>query len=227
MGESGVRIDWEKTPLIPVVVQDAESKEVLMLAYMNREAFELSRDTGYAHYYSRSRKRLWKKGETSGHVQEIVRMFLDCDGDTLLLLVHQHGVACHTGRRSCFFTDVATQETTQAPEVDTAATYGVIDTLYHTILERRHADPETSYTAKLLQGKENSMLKKIVEEAGEFCFAVKDDDEAEIVYEAADLTYHVLVALGKKEISPDRVRQELARRFGIGGLEEKKSRNPS
>ncbi len=227
MGESGVRIDWEKTPLIPVVVQDAESDEVLMLAYMNEEAFELSRDTGYAHYYSRSRKRLWKKGESSGHVQEIVQMLLDCDGDTLLLRVRQHGVACHTGRRSCFFTDVATNETTHAPEVDTAAAYGVVDTLYHTILERKNADPETSYTAKLLQGKENSMLKKIVEEAGEFCFAVKDDDESEIVYEAADLAYHVLVALGKKEISPDRVRQELARRFGIGGLEEKRSRNRS
>ena len=225
MSEAVLRIDWQKNPLIPAVVQDADTKEVLMLAYMNEEAFNLTRDTGYAHYYSRSRKRLWKKGESSGHVQEVVQMLLDCDADTLLLLVHQHGVACHTGRKSCFFTDVKKSETISDPQVDTAAAYGVVDTLYHTILDRKHADPKNSYTAKLLQGKENSMLKKIVEEAGEFCFAVKDDDEAEIVYEAADLTYHVLVALGKKEISPDRVRQELARRFGISGIEEKNSRN--
>ena len=222
-----IAIDWEKTPLIPAIVQDVSTKEVLMLAYMNQEAFEKSRDTGYAHYYSRSRKRLWKKGETSGHTQEIVQMMLDCDGDTLLLLVHQRGVACHTGRKSCFFTDIQKGETVSEAEVDTTAMYGVIDTLYHTILERKNGDPKASYTAKLLQGEENGMLKKIVEEAGEFCFAVKDDNEEEIIYECADLTYHVLVALGKKEISPDRIKQELARRFGMSGLEEKKSRSNS
>ncbi len=225
MGEAVMKIDWEKTPLVPAIVQDAETKEVLMLAYMNREAFELSRDTGFAHYYSRSRKRLWKKGETSGHTQEIVQMLLDCDADTLLLLVRQKGVACHTGRKSCFFTDIETEKTISDKVVDTATVYGVIDTLYHTILERKNGDPSKSYTAKLLQGKENSMLKKVVEEAGEFCFAVKDDDEEAIVYECADLTYHVLVALGKKEISPDRIKQELARRFGMSGIEEKNSRN--
>ena len=224
MGETVLKIDWRKTPLIPVVVQDADTKEVLMLAYMNEEAFNLSRETGYAHYYSRSRKRLWKKGETSGHTQEIVQMLLDCDADTLLLIVHQKGVACHTGRKSCFFTDIRAEKTVSEAEVDATAMYGVVDALYHTILERRHADPKSSYTAKLLQGKENSLLKKVVEEAGEFCFAVKDDDEEEIIYEAADLAYHVLVALGKKEISPDRVKQELARRFGMSGIEEKNSR---
>jgi len=159
-----IAIDCEKTPLIPAIVQDVSTKEVLMLAYMNQEAFEKRRDTGYAHYYSRSRKRLWKKGETSGHTQEIVQMMLDCDGDTLLLLVHQRGVACHTGRKSCFFTDIQKGETVSEAEVDTTAMYGVIDTLYHTILERKNGDPKASYTAKLLQGKENGMLKKIVEE---------------------------------------------------------------
>ena len=219
------KIDWEKNPLIPVVVQDIETKDVLMLAYMNEEAFNLSRDTGFAHYYSRSRKRLWKKGESSGHTQEIVKMLLDCDGDTLLLQVRQKGVACHTGRRSCFFNDIETEKEICAPQVDTAAAYGVVDTLYHTILERKGADPKSSYTAKLLQGSENGMLKKVVEEAGEFCFAVKDRNEDEIIYECADLAYHVLVALGKREISPDRIRQELARRFGMSGIEEKNSRN--
>ncbi|BBG64944.1 phosphoribosyl-AMP cyclohydrolase / phosphoribosyl-ATP pyrophosphatase [Hydrogenimonas sp.] len=219
-----VEPDWEKSPLVPVVVQDADTKDVLMLAYMNKEAFDLSRDTGYAHYYSRSRKRLWKKGESSGHTQEIVKMLLDCDADTLLLQVHQKGVACHTGRKSCFFNDIESQRATTESEVDTAAVYGVIDRLYHTILERKRSDPESSYTAKLLQGNENSMLKKIVEEAGEFCFAVKDDNEEEIIYECADLVYHTLVALGKKGVSPDLIRQELARRFGVSGIEEKNSR---
>lgn len=218
------KIDWQKSALIPVVVQDAETKEVLMLAYMNQEAFELSRDTGYAHYYSRSRKRLWKKGESSGHTQEIVKMLLDCDGDTLLLQVHQKGVACHTGRETCFFNDLKTEQITSEPKVDTTAAYGVVDTLYHTILERKGADPKSSYTAKLLQGDENGMLKKVIEEAGEFCFAVKDNNEDEIIYECADLAYHVLVALGKKGVTPDRVRQELARRFGMSGIEEKNSR---
>jgi len=220
-----IEIDWQKDPLIPAIVQDAETGEVLMLAYMNEEAFKKSKETGFAHYYSRSRKRLWKKGETSGHTQQIVQMMLDCDGDTLLLKVHQQGVACHTGRKSCFFTDIGAGETTGEPQVDTTALYGVIDTLYHPILARKNAAPKSSYTAKLLQGKENSLLKKVVEEAGELCFAVKDDDEEEIIYECADLTYHVLVALGKKEISPDRIKQELARRFGISGIEEKNSRN--
>ncbi len=221
-----IEIDWQKNPLVPVVVQDADTKDVLMLAYMNKEAFDLSRSTGYAHYYSRSRKRLWKKGESSGHTQEIVQMLLDCDADTVLLQVHQKGVACHTGRKSCFFNDVNSQEpTTTKSEVDPSSVYGVADTLYHTILERRNSDPKSSYTAKLIQGSENGMLKKVVEEAGEFCFAFKDDNEDEIVYECADLVYHVLVALGKKEISPDRIRQELARRFGMSGIEEKNSRD--
>ena len=220
-----IDIDWQKNPLIPAIVQDADTKEVLMLAYMNKEAFEKSKESGFAHYYSRSRKRLWKKGESSGHTQQIVQMMLDCDGDTILLLVNQKGVACHTGRKSCFFTDIQKAKTVADVEVDTTALYGVIDTLYHTILERKNGNPNSSYTAKLLQGKENSMLKKIVEEAGELCFAIKDDNEEEIIYECADLTYHVLVALGKKDISPDRIKQELARRFKISGIEEKNRRD--
>ena len=102
--------------------------------------------------------------------------------------------------------------------------YGVIDTLYHTIQERKNEDTTKSYTSKLLNGNQNSMLKKIVEEAGEFCFAIKDNNTDEAIYEAADITYHVLVALASKNISPDRVKQELARRFGISGIEEKNSR---
>ncbi len=218
------RIDWQRSPLIPVIAQDATTQEVLMLAYMNREALELSLATHEAHYYSRSKQRLWKKGETSGHIQRIESFLLDCDQDTLLLKVHQEGVACHTGRMSCFFTELKSGESIHKVEVNTAAMYGVIDTLYHTIQERKSADPQSSWTAKLFSKGENAILKKVVEEAGEFCFALKDDNEEEIVYEAADLTYHVLVALGYKNISPDRIKQELARRFGLSGIAEKNAR---
>ena len=219
------KIDWEKmNGLIPVVTQEAKTNEVLMLAYMNKEALQLSLDTNIAHYFSRSKQRLWKKGESSGHTQEIVEILLDCDDDTILLKVNQKGVACHTGRKSCFYTDLKTSKEVSSVQIDTASAYGVIDNLYHTILKKKNDDPKTSYTAKLLQGEENSMLKKIVEESGEFTFAIKDNDTEEIIYEAADITYHVLVALASKNISPDRVKQELARRFGMSGIEEKNSR---
>jgi phosphoribosyl-ATP pyrophosphohydrolase/phosphoribosyl-AMP cyclohydrolase len=223
--EAVEKIDWEKQGgMVPVITQDYQTNEVLMLAYMNKEALELTISTNFAHYFSRSKQRIWKKGESSGHTQEVKSMLLDCDNDTLLLKVVQTGVACHTGRRSCFFTDIHTGESISEVEVDTSAAYGVIDTLYHTICDRKHSDPEKSYTAKLLHGNENSMLKKIVEEAGEFTFAVKDKNSEEMVYEAADLTYHTLVALASANISPDRIKQELARRFGISGIEEKNSR---
>ncbi|CAM3493768.1 bifunctional phosphoribosyl-AMP cyclohydrolase/phosphoribosyl-ATP diphosphatase HisIE [Arcobacter aquimarinus] len=222
------KIDWVKmNDLIPVITQDATTNEVLMLAYMNKEALELSINTNYAHYFSRSKQRIWKKGESSNHLQEIVEILLDCDNDTILLKVNQKGVACHTGRKSCFFTNLTTNETISEIEVNTSAAYGVIDTLYHTIQKKKNDDPTKSYTAKLLQGKENSMLKKIVEESGEFTFAIKDNNEEEIIYEAADVTYHMLVALASKNINPDRIKQELARRFGISGIAEKNSRKDS
>ena len=218
-------IDWAKIDgLLPVIAQDNTTNEVLMLAFMNKESLQLTLDTGYAHYFSRSRQRLWKKGESSGHTQEIKKIFMDCDNDTLVIKINQIGVACHTGRKSCFFTDIQTGEVTSDVEIDTSNAYGVIDTLYHTIQERKHEDIEKSYTAKLLQGNENSMLKKIVEEAGEFTFAVKDKNEKEIISEGADLMYHCLVALASQNISPDRIKQELSKRFGMSGIDEKNSR---
>jgi len=218
------RVDWEKSELLPVIVQDASTNEVLMMAYMNREALELSLKTKIAHYFSRSKQRIWKKGESSGHTQEIQSFNIDCDNDTLLIKVKQNGVACHTGRKSCFFTELESGDVEIDVEVDTQAAYGVIDTLYHTIQERKNADPSTSWTAKLLSKGENTILKKVVEEAGEYCFAHKDNDEDEMIYETADLTYHMLVALASKNISPDRIKQELARRFGMSGIAEKNAR---
>jgi len=219
------KIDFNKNNgLVPVITQDNNTKEVLMLAYMNKEALELTLNTNYAHYFSRSKQRLWKKGESSNHTQEVISIMLDCDNDTILLKVNQKGVACHTGRKSCFFTDIKTNNITQDIEVDTTKAYGVVDTLYHTIQEKKNDDPKKSYTAKLIQGEENSMLKKIVEEAGEFTFAIKDNNEDEIIYEASDLLYHTLVALASKNISPDRIKQEISRRFGMSGIEEKNNR---
>lgn len=221
------RVDWEKCELLPVIVQDNSNNEVLMMAYMNKEALELSLSTKIAHYFSRSKQRIWKKGESSGHTQKIHSFFLDCDNDTLLIKVTQEGVACHTGRRSCFFTELESGDAISEAEVSSEALYGVIDTLYHTIQERKNADPSSSWTAKLLSKGENTILKKVVEEAGEFSFAYKDDDESEMIYEAADLTYHMLVALASKNISPDRIKQELASRFDMSGIEEKNSRKDS
>ncbi|MFT7860953.1 MAG: bifunctional phosphoribosyl-AMP cyclohydrolase/phosphoribosyl-ATP diphosphatase HisIE [Sulfurimonas sp.] len=219
------RVDWKKQELLPVIVQEDGTNEVLMMAYMDKEALRLSLETNTAHYYSRSKQRLWKKGESSGHIQTIRSFNLDCDNDTLLIKVIQEGVACHTGRKSCFFTELKSGEIFSEVEVDTTSAYGVIDILYHTIQERKNADPSESWTAKLLNKGENTILKKVVEEAGEYCFAHKDNDEEEMVYEAADLTYHMLVALASKNISPDRIKQELARRFGMSGIAEKNSRD--
>jgi phosphoribosyl-ATP pyrophosphohydrolase/phosphoribosyl-AMP cyclohydrolase len=216
-------IDFEKNGgLVPVIVQDVDTNEVLMLAYMNKEALELTQETGYAHYFSRSRNKLWKKGESSGNTQEVKEILVDCDNDTILLKVKQNGPACHTGRKSCFFTNLQTGEITIDKEEEIE--YNFIDKLYHTLLERKNADPNTSYVASLYHKGENSILKKVAEEAAELCFAVKDNDRHEIIYEAADLAFHTLVALAYRNIHPEAVLEELKRREGVSGIEEKKNR---
>ena len=219
-----MNIDWNKNPLIPAIAQDATTNEVLMLAYMNEEALNLTLSTGYAHYFSRSKQRIWKKGESSGHIQEIVDILLDCDSDTIVLKINQNGVACHTGRRSCFFTSIKENKEILSQEVDINSVYSVVDTLYHTILERKNSsDDIKSWTKKLLNDKE-LLLSKIREEADEVCVAIDKESDEQVIYESADLLYHTLVGLGYREISPDRVKQELARRFGMSGIEEKESR---
>ncbi len=218
-------IDWNKNPLIPAIAQDYETNEVLMLAYMNEEAYNLTLSTGYAHYFSRSKQRIWKKGESSNHTQEIKDILLDCDTDTLVLKVHQNGVACHTGTKSCFFTSVTQEKRVLEKEVDTDAIYSVVDSLYHTILERKNSkENKKSWTKKLLNDKA-LMLSKIREEADEVCVAIDEESDEQVIYESADLLYHTLVGLGYRDISPDRVKQELARRFGVSGIEEKEQRN--
>lgn len=218
-----IKINWDKTPLVPVIAQENQTNEILMLAYMNEEALELTKATGFAHYFSRSKQRIWKKGESSNHTQEVVDILLDCDGDTIILKVNQNGVACHTGRKSCFFTSITNDKVILEPEVNTDAIYGVVDTLYHTILERKNSSDEKSWTKKLLNDKE-LLQSKILEEASELCVAITSEDDEQVIYEAADLLYHSLVGLGSREISPDRVKQELGRRFGMSGIVEKESR---
>ncbi len=217
-------INWNKTPLIPAIAQDFETNEVLMLAYMNEEAYTLTLSTGYAYYFSRSRQRIWKKGESSQHTQEVKDVLLDCDADTVILKIRQNGVACHTGTKSCFFSSVMQDKIILEKEIDTDAIYGVVDTLYHTILARKNAtDSEKSWTKKLLNDKD-LMLSKIREEADEVCVAINEESDEQVIYESADLLYHALVGLGYRNISPDRVKQELGRRFGMSGIREKKAR---
>ena len=218
-----VKIDWDKTPLIPAIAQDYQNNEVLMLAYMNEKAYHLTLESGYAHYFSRSKQRIWKKGESSNHTQEIKDMLVDCDGDTIILKIKQNGVACHTGRRSCFFTSVTQDKVVLAKEIDTDAIYGVVDTLYHTILSRKNDDSPKSWTKKLLNDKE-LLLSKIKEEADELTVAIDREDDKQVIYEASDLLYHSLVGLAYRDVSPDRIKQELARRFNQSGIVEKESR---
>jgi phosphoribosyl-ATP pyrophosphohydrolase/phosphoribosyl-AMP cyclohydrolase len=219
-----MQINWQKNPLIPAIAQDHKTDEILMLAYMNEEAYNLTLNSGYAHYFSRSKQRIWKKGESSNHTQEVKDMLLDCDADTLILKIHQNGVACHTGTKSCFFTSVMQNKRVLEQEVDTTAMYGVVDTLYHTVLERKNdTNTKKSWTKKLLNDKE-LMLSKIREEADEVCVAINEESDEQVIYESADLLYHTVVGLGYRDISPDRVKQELARRFGVSGIEEKESR---
>jgi len=216
-------VDFEKNGgLVPVIVQDVDSNEVLMLAYMNEEALNLTQKTGFAHYFSRSRNKIWKKGESSGNTQEVKEILVDCDNDTILLKVKQKGVACHTGRKSCFFTKFDTKEKILDKEQEIE--YNFIDKLYHTLLDRKNKDPNTSYVASLYHKGENSFLKKVAEEAAEFCFAIKDNNKDEIIYEAADLAFHTLVALAYKNIHPEAILEELKRREGVSGIEEKKNR---
>ncbi len=218
-----LNLDFSKG-LLPAIAQDTSSKDVLMVGFVDEEAVRLTLATGYAHYFSRSKNRIWKKGEESGHLQKIVDVLVDCDNDTLLYIVEQTGVACHTGAKSCFFSSLLSGEEILDGKIDTSEIYSVVDTLFHEIERKKFGDPETSYTAKLFSKGENTICKKIAEEATELCFAIKDKNKEDIVYEAADVVYHALVGLSFSGVNPDLVKRELRGRFGISGLEEKNSR---
>lgn len=221
-------IQWDKlNGLIPAITQDDKTNRVLMCAFMNKESLNLTMQTGYAHYFSRSKKRIWKKGESSGHTQKIIELMLDCDHDSLLLKVEQNGVACHTGNPTCFFNKININCITkiQSNYLDTKPIYDIFDNLFNTIQDKKFDNAKESYTASLFAKGENQIGKKIVEESSEFAFAIKDRDKKEIIYEAADLFYHTLVGLSFSNTTLEEVRAELLRRFGTSGIEEKRSRN--
>ncbi len=214
-----MELAWDDRGLIPVVVQDEETKDVLMVAYMNREALERTLVTGKAHFYSRKRKRLWMKGEESGNTLEVKRILVDCDADTLLLLVKPSGPACHTGHRSCFYRDIGGVELEKAEKVEYPCDCSILERVYEVILDRkRDINNPNSYTASLFRKGLDKILKKIGEEASEVIIACKNEKEEEIVYEVADLLFHTLVALGYFDIAPVAVYEELCRRFGKSGL---------
>jgi phosphoribosyl-ATP pyrophosphohydrolase/phosphoribosyl-AMP cyclohydrolase len=165
------------------------------------------------HFWSRSRQTLWEKGETSGHRLQLKDLFLDCDGDALLVKVEPVGPTCHTGERACFFSRL------DSPETKTSESWGgILERLYQMIQERKRQPSSESYTSKLLEGGVDRILKKVVEEAGEVAIAGKGGKKDEIIYETADLLFHTLVALGYHGISPQEIYQELATRFGKSGL---------
>lgn len=197
-----------------------------MLAYMNEASLTLSLETGETHFWSRSRNCLWHKGETSGHIQKIKHIFVDCDEDTLLIEVEQCGVACHTGAKNCFYRHLSATGQLEAisPDVETRDVRPILETLSETIMARKKAPATKSYTALLLQGGIDRILKKVAEESGEFLIAAKNGDVEEIIHESADLLYHLLVSLGYFDIPFSAVEAELIRRTARSGLVEKEAR---
>nr|WP_320114929.1 bifunctional phosphoribosyl-AMP cyclohydrolase/phosphoribosyl-ATP diphosphatase HisIE [uncultured Desulfuromonas sp.] len=223
------QLKFDDNGLVPCITQDVDSGEVLMLAYMNEEAVENTLNTGKVHYYSRSRGKQWMKGESSGHVQKVREIRYDCDGDTLLIKVEQVGAACHTGRRSCFYSvwDDSQLVIDGEPEVDVTSVYGekdILDAVYHVIQDRRRNPTEKSYVHSLFTKGLDKILSKIGEEATETAVAGKGGDRDEVIYEVADLFFHTLILLGYYDLPPERIYAELRRRFGLSGIEEKESR---
>lgn len=199
-------LKFDEGGLIPAVVQDARTGRVLTLAYMNRESLEISMRERATCFWSRSRRQLWRKGATSGNTQRIVSITADCDGDALVVEVIPAGPACHTGEQSCFFQPLFADETAKRFS---------LDALYKLLEGRKRDKPEGSYTTYLFEKGDDKILKKVGEECTEVVIAAKNNDNAELVYEIADLCYHTLVLMVQKGISPDAIRGELAGRHVV------------
>ena len=197
-----MQLKFDGNGLICAIAQDYESGEVLMQAYMNREAFDKTLETGYAHYWSRSRQKRWKKGEESGHRQKVIGVYLDCDSDCVLLKVQQTGAACHTGNYTCFFTPV--RECGVGAEM--------LGQLQRIVEDRKENPEEGSYTNYLFDKGVDKIAKKAGEEAVELVIAAKNGDKEEIVGECADLFYHTLVLLANAGVKLSDVCTELKNR---------------
>jgi phosphoribosyl-ATP pyrophosphohydrolase/phosphoribosyl-AMP cyclohydrolase len=194
---------FDERGLIPVVVQDWISSEVLMVAYSDRKALEMSEQTGYMHFFSRSRQKLWKKGESSGNVMEIMEIRSDCDNDSILAKVRINGPSCHTGERSCFFKSIFGEETPSLSFIKELEAY---------LRERIQSDPDRSYTASLNQKGLAEISKKIGEEGVESALAIASGNKGNSVYEIADLVYHLLVGMIVSDINIEDIILELRNR---------------
>jgi phosphoribosyl-ATP pyrophosphohydrolase/phosphoribosyl-AMP cyclohydrolase len=199
--------------LIPAVVQEAETGEVLMVAWMDRDAVARTLTTGLTHFWSRSRQAPWRKGETSGHSQHVQGVYVDCDADTLLVQVHQDGVACHTGQRSCFFTTLPGRDEGNPSTGPRGAAGNMLHRIERIVAERKASPPAGSYVAGLLAKGEAAVCRKIGEEAVEVVTAaLGGEGDRRVVEEVADLWFHTLVLLGARSIPLREVLEELARR---------------
>ena len=207
-------VKFDEKGLVPAIVQE-ENGQVLMLAYMKEESLKKTIETGYTWFFSRSRQRLWQKGETSGNVQKVKELFYDCDGDTLLVIVHQTGVACHTGTYTCFSgrrLGEGGSNVALVPEGPQAELAEIMNELYKVIQDRRVNPVEGSYTNYLFDKGHDKILKKVGEEAVETVIASKNMDRHEVVYEMGDLWYHCLVLLAYHNIPPQDIFRELFER---------------
>lgn len=196
--------------LIPVVAQDYKTNEVLMVAYMNEEAYSKTLATKRVTYWSRSRQELWIKGETSGHYQHLKAMLVDCDDDTLVVKVAQEGAACHTGNYSCFYREIMTAE--DIPVVTDKVDSKVLEEVYQVALDRLKNPKEGSYTNYLFEKGIDKILKKVGEETAEVIIGAKNEGTEEIIYEISDLLYHLTVLLVEKGATWDEIFKELGKR---------------
>ena len=204
------KLKFDERGLIPAIVQDFRTREVLTLAYMNAESFARTVETKETWFWSRSRNKLWHKGETSGNIQKVVELLLDCDGDAIVVLVDPAGPACHTGAQSCFGNAGTAQPIT---------TDQLLDQLYDLVKEREKTRPADSYTSYLFNQGLDKILKKLGEESTETIVAAKNNEDERLISEVADLVYHLIVLLVARGISLDQIRAELTRRRTAGGSE--------
>lgn len=203
------KLKFDEKGLVPAIVQDAVSGKVLMLAYMNRESLQKTLETGKTWFFSRSKQKLWNKGETSGHFQTVRSVLFDCDEDALLVQVDQEGPACHTGNYSCFYRTLAGITESAESQKDKVS---VLREVYEVILERKRTKPENSYVAKKMEEGIDRILKKVGEEAGEVIIAAKNAKMDEIAWETADLIFHLWLALAYYDIPLDKVYDKLLER---------------
>lgn len=214
---SADQLKFDGEGLLPAVIQDWLDGTVLMLGYMNQEALAKTVATKRVHFWSRSRNKLWEKGETSGHRLHVKELFVDCDRDTILVKAQAVGPTCHTGERACFFSRMDEQGDVVHQNAQDAQG-GILDSVLRTIFERRSSPQAGSYTSKLFEGGHDKILKKVAEEAGEVLLASKGGKKEEIVYEVADLFFHTLMVLGYHDLSLQDIYQEFGKRFGTSGL---------